>query len=627
VTESPLALCDAASCALFALDEKTRILFANRAALSLLGAVPSRVVGTPFLDHVDERHREMVSEALGPRAFSLEASLLDKDGHAVATFLRGELSETGWSIVAEDRAIELELRSQLANAREATEFQLARAIEMSNRNKELMAALDGEATLSTRAFRTEEGLERALRSAGLATWHWDVALGGVTLRGAYEAYFGFKPENMIEIREGIAPEDRDALWKAAERARRDKVPMDLRVHIKSRDGVTRLVRVAGVPRENLRGEVAGVDGSLVDESERERTRTDLEHFDQELRVLIEGMSDGVAFIGRDWRLRYVNRKGAELIGKRPGELGGVSVRDLFPGGAGESFRRAHRKVMNDRIPVEIEDRYDPLGRTFVNRIYPADDGIAVFFQDVTEWRRREERLRFSEQRLRELGARMQVAREEEAKRIAREIHDDLGQALTVLKMDLARLRTRAAADPALAEPIAQMDGVIDGAVATTRRIAADLRPAILDDLGLAAAIAWHAEQVSARAGFEATVDVPKNDVSVDAAGSIVLYRVLQEALTNVARHAKATHVTIKLRERAPLVTLEIKDDGRGFDPEAPTRSFGLLGMRERTASVGGLLDVDSAPGRGTLVRAQVPRKLSFDASPTQPDEMDERRLP
>ena len=377
VTVDPLALCDAASCAIFALDAKTRIVFANRAALSLLGAVPSQLLGTPFLDHVADRHRELVSEALGPAAFSLEASLLNKEGNAVATCLRGELTPTGWSIVAEDRAIELELRSQLANAREATEFQLARAIEMSNRNKELLSALDGEATLSTRAFRTEEGLERALRSAGLATWHWDLAQGGVTLRGAYEAYFGFKPENMIEIREGIAPDDRDALWKAAERTRRDKVPMDLRVHIKSRDGVTRLVRVSGVPRENLRGEVAGVDGSLVDETERESTRTSLEHFDQELRVLIEGMSDGVAFIGRDWRLRYVNRKGAELVGRRPGEVGGQKLSDSFPPKTGESFRRAHRKVMEERIPVEVEDCYEPLGRTFVHRIYPTADGIAI----------------------------------------------------------------------------------------------------------------------------------------------------------------------------------------------------------------------------------------------------------
>jgi PAS domain S-box-containing protein len=621
VTVDPLALCDAAPCALFALDGKTRILFANRAALSMLGAVPSQLLGTAFLDCVAAGHREMVSEAMGHAAFSLAASLLNKDGDPVAVSLRGEPTPSGWSIVAEDRAIEIELRTQLATAREATEFQLARAIEMSDRNKELLAVIDGEATLSTRTFRTEEGLERALRSAGLATWHWDIALGGVTLRGAYEDYFGFKPENMVEIREGIAPDDRDALWKAADRARREKVPIDMRVHIRSRSGITRLVRVAGVPRENYRGEVVGVDGSLVDETERERAQTDLAQFDQELRVLVEGMSDGVSFIGRDWRVRYVNRKGAELVGRRPGELGGMKLAEIFPSGAGEAFRRAQRKVMIERIPVEVEDRYEPMGRTIVQRIYPADDGIAIFFQDVTEARRREERLRFSEQRLRELGARMQVAREEEAKRIAREIHDDLGQALTVLKMDIARLRTRIGTGPAaaLGEPLEQMDRVVDGAVATTRRIAADLRPAILDDLGLAAAITWHAEQVSERAGFEVEVDVPPTDVSVDSAGAIVLYRVLQEALTNIARHAKASHVTVTLRERAPHVTLEVKDDGRGFDPDAPTRSFGLLGMRERTASVGGLLEIDSGQGRGTLVRAQVPRKLSFDASPTQVD--------
>ncbi len=616
----PLALCDAAPCALFALDGKTRVTFANRAALSMLGRVASQVVGTPFLDHVAPGHRDLLSEALGGSAAKLEASLLTKDGDVIATSLRCEPSATGWSVVAEDRAIELELRTQLATAREATEFQLARAIEMSNRNKELLAALDGEATLSTRTFRTEEGLERALRSAGIATWHWDLAQGGVILRGAYETYFGFRPENMVEIREGLAPEDRDALWKAAERSRREKVPIELLVHIRSRDGTTRLVRIAGSPRENMRGEVSGVDGTLLDETERERARTHLQHFDQELRLLIEGMSDGVAFVGRDWRLRYVNRKGAELVGKRPGEVGGLRLDEIFPGPAGESFRRAHRRAMDDRVPVEVEDRYDPLGRTFVHRIYPADDGIAIFFQDVTEWRRREERLRFSEQRLRDFGTRMQVAREEEAKRIAREIHDDLGQALTVLKMDLARLRARTQDEATLREALAEMDGVVDGAVATTRRIAADLRPAILDDLGLAAAISWHAEQVAGRAGLVAEVDVPASEeVSVDDAGATVLYRVLQEALTNVLRHAKAGHVRVSLRDRAPSVTLEVKDDGRGFDPEAPTRSFGLLGMRERVASVGGTLVLESGPGKGTLVRAEVPRKPTFDPTDTVPD--------
>jgi PAS domain S-box-containing protein len=619
VPVDPLVLCNAAPCALFALDAKTRIGFANRAGLALLGAVPSQLLGSPFLDHVAASHRALVAAALGPAPFTLEAPLVDGDGRPIPTSLRGEATTDGWSISAEHRGVEVELRTQLAAARAATEFQLTRAIEMSERAKELRDALDGDPTLSTRGIRAEDELERALASAGLATWHWDAKLGGVTLRGACETYFGFRPKNLLEIREGITEPDRDLLWRAAERARAERAPIDVRVHIRSREGVTRLVRVTGSPRDDLRGDFAGVDGSLVDATDQERATSSLELLDHELRLLVEGMFDGLALVGRDWKVRYINRKGAELLERTPEETQGRHVTEIVPPTAGEAFRNAHRRVMDERVPVEIEDTYAPLGRTFVNRIYPTADGIAIFFQDVTERRRREERLRTSEQRLRELGARMRDAREEEARRIAREIHDDLGQALTVLKMDLARVRAKAGVDPALAEPIAQMNEVVDGAIATTRRIASDLRPTILDDLGLAAAIAWHAEQVSERAGFEVDVEVTPSDVAVDAVGGTVLYRVLQEALTNIVRHATAKRVTVRLRERSGHVELVVRDDGVGFDPEAATRSLGLLGMRERTASVGGSLQIESTRGKGTTVRATVPRKVAFEQTATTPD--------
>ncbi len=620
------ALCEAVPCAVFLLDGKTRVTFANRAAVAMLGALPSQLSGKPFLDLVAEGHRDLVAGALGREGFALDAALLRSDGDPVPACLRGLPQSEGWSVTAEDRTVEVSLREELATARDAAEFQLARTIEMSQRNRELLAQLSGDLTLSTRTFRAEETIEDALRAAGVAMWHWDVSVGDTTLRGDYETIFGFQPRNFAEVREAIAVSERDALLKEAERARREKTAMDVRLHIRARDGTTRLVRVAGRPRYDSRGEVVAIDGCLVDETYRERARSNLEHLDHELRILVEGMSDGVAIIDREWRLLYVNRKGAELVGKTPADIVGHRLTDLFPGSAAPDFRRAHRKAMLERIPVEVEGLYAPLDRTFVHRVYPTDEGIAVFFQDVTEWRGREERLRVSEQSLRELGVRMRDAREEEAQRIAREIHDDLGQALTVLKMDVARLRARlskAAPDGHVGDDVtgslAEMDAVVDGAVATTRRIASDLRPAILDDLGLAPAIAWLSEQVSARAGFAIDVDVPAGDVSVDAAGAIVLYRVLQEALTNIARHANATHVTVKLRERAPNVVLEVTDDGRGFDPGSPTRSFGLLGMRERTGSVGGSLEVQSTPGKGTRVRALVPRKLAFDPSPTLPE--------
>ncbi len=127
-TFDPLALSNAAPTALFVLDAQRSVVFANRAALSMLALLPSQLVATPFLEHVAETHRELVAEALGTPAFRLEATLLDHDGHRVATFLRGEQAGGRWCVSAEDRALELELRAQLATAREATEFQLARAV-------------------------------------------------------------------------------------------------------------------------------------------------------------------------------------------------------------------------------------------------------------------------------------------------------------------------------------------------------------------------------------------------------------------------------------------------------------------------------------------------------------------
>lgn len=610
-----LALCDVAPCAMMLVDPGGRVLFANRKALSWLRAVPSELTGASFLDHVSEHHREMVRDGLRTGTFALDVTLLTREGELLEAHVCGTLAAGGVCVMAQDRSLEIELRTQAATAREATEFQLSRAAELAARNEQLLKALDGgEPTLSTHTVRLDEAFERALQAGGLVSWHWDAIAGSVGLRGTVDAYFGFRPRDMQEIRSCLEPRDRDVLWQAIDRARKEHVGFDLRLRFAARDGMTRLMRVTGQPREDLRGDVVGADGLMVDETERERERSDIEQLDQDLRLTIESMSDGLLLIDRDWRIKYINRRGGELISRKPGELAGKSLRHAFPQGTGESFARANRKTMSERVPTEVEDRYDPLDRIFVNRVYPTVQGIAMFFHDVTERRRRQEKLQRSEQRLRELGVRMREAREEEAKRIAREIHDDLGQALTALKMDIARVRTRASDPKLVADQLRDMDAVVDAALATTRRIAGDLRPTILDDLGLGPAIAWHAERVAARSGFECVVDVPPEDVAIDAAGATVLYRVLQEALTNVTRHAHARHVTVTLKEKPDGVVLEVRDDGQGYDPHAPTRSYGLMGMRERVAEVGGSLELESARRQGSLVRASVPRRLDRDSN-------------
>ncbi|MGE5169444.1 MAG: sensor histidine kinase [Rudaea sp.] len=205
-----------------------------------------------------------------------------------------------------------------------------------------------------------------------------------------------------------------------------------------------------------------------------------------------------------------------------------------------------------------------------------------------------------------LGA---TAREQEKSRVARELHDELGQSLTALKMDLAWLEQRAAvaSEPA-AMKIADMRGLLDGMVASTRRIAADLRPLMLDDLGLVPAVQWLVESFSRHHGIacELAIDPPELELADPHATAV--FRIMQESLTNVARHAGASRVGLKLSRVNGEVRLQVRDDGRGFDPAAPRRasSFGLLGLRERVHLVAGRITIDSAPGRGTTIEVGIP---------------------
>jgi signal transduction histidine kinase len=216
-------------------------------------------------------------------------------------------------------------------------------------------------------------------------------------------------------------------------------------------------------------------------------------------------------------------------------------------------------------------------------------------------------VRASSEQLRKLAARLLSVREEERTRIAREIHDELGQLLTAVKMDLAWLAGRLPRrNVQMHERIRSTLELADSINQSVRRISTDLRPGILD-LGLAAAVEWQVQEFQARTGIQCKLRLLTQEVFAPDV-STALFRILQETLTNVARHAKATRVeVVKQKERDRLV-LRIRDNGRGFDPEDPSisKSLGLLGMRERAAILGGQVSVSSAPGKGTSVTAWIP---------------------
>ncbi len=219
--------------------------------------------------------------------------------------------------------------------------------------------------------------------------------------------------------------------------------------------------------------------------------------------------------------------------------------------------------------------------------------------------RRERRVQA--QRLRELTAHLERIREDERRAIARELHDDVGATLTALKFELSQLARELYGRPAVAPRIHAMQELVGQAVAASHRIQHNLRPPVLD-AGLPAALDWLVRGFAERTGIETHFETNRDDLPLAAAQATALYRVTQESLNNVARHAQATRVSVTLFATAIEVTLEIADDGNGFDPRmlATAPGFGLRGLIERADALGGWAEINSAPGRGTTVMLSVP---------------------
>jgi PAS domain S-box-containing protein len=298
----------------------------------------------------------------------------------------------------------------------------------------------------------------------------------------------------------------------------------------------------------------------------------------------------------------------QLIGLTPAEL----LAHDIPGArarwrefldAGHLHRETDERTLDGRSMIIEGDYiclYDRQGRII---------GHFGIQRDVTDRRQAENEVLRSRQELRDLTARLQLVREEERTCLAREVHDELGQALTGLKIDLAWLKPRVADRPAVAERVQSIIVRIDGAMDTVRRIATDLRPSVLDDLGLVAAVEWQTQEFGRSTGITAQLEVQATYPELDEVCATSAFRILQETLTNVARHAHATRVHIDLRVTAEELRLEIEDNGRGITEAelASPRSLGLIGSRERAIACGGELMIRGVRNQGTTVLLQIPQ--------------------
>lgn len=303
----------------------------------------------------------------------------------------------------------------------------------------------------------------------------------------------------------------------------------------------------------------------------------------------------------------------------------LSAAELFDVASAHQFALATRRGRLEIVETadlklaktEIKRLNDELESRVAERTRELVEANEQLRNEIAERKLAETQLNWTTDQLRALSASLQSAREEEGTRIARELHDELGSALTGLKLDLDQVDKSLSGGPgdqaaisALREKIAAMSKLIDATLSAVRRISSELRPSILDDLGLVAAIEWLAQQFWTRSGILCTCDTLVESVDLSPDQATTVFRVIQEAFTNILRHARATKVTVTIQKEGGEFIFEIRDDGRGITNEekADPRSLGLTGMHERVRLAGGRIEITGAEGAtGTLLTVRVPR--------------------
>ena len=354
---------------------------------------------------------------------------------------------------------------------------------------------------------------------------------------------------------------------------------------------------------------------VLDMSEQSRLRTELERFKRRLRSVFE-LAPVAIWISDHDRIVFANQAAARLF-DRERSIVGQSLWSLLDEGSHADLRRqlalalggernvalAHARITgmggeSREVDIAVAALPDHGGST-----------VQMAVADVTAQRRETAQLEHSRGRLRELSTSVVEAREEERRRIARELHDELGQRLTAMKMALSALGKGSDA-PTPAQCIDEMMQMLDETIASVRRISADLRPMMLDELGLNAAIEWLAGDVARRTGMAVTVRLGAADPPVDERLATAVFRMVQEALTNVARHAGASEVRVSLQrqQRQRQLVLQVDDNGIGYPAWAlqADGSYGLLGMQERAAMFGGHLELTTPPGGGARLTVRLP---------------------
>ncbi len=354
---------------------------------------------------------------------------------------------------------------------------------------------------------------------------------------------------------------------------------------------------------------------------REKKNIERHLFESETKYnqLIENINDSIVLLDEKGIISFVNDNFLDLIGYTQEELIGQSIKEFLEKGSLDKYikqgvKKKEEKSQLSEIVWKRKNGQKIITRASLEIIYEENifKGWAMVLTDITEHRRVEEELIRSQVELRRLYQYLQNVREKEGKLIAREIHDELGQALTALKIDVSYLSRKFLKDiknkEQFLKKMKSMSELIDDTIKTVQKISAELRPRLLDDLGLVPAIEWYAEDFKERTKIDCQADLDFDSIELDPDCSTAIFRIFQEAMTNIARHAEATKVKIRLKKVNGNLEIQISDNGKGIkeaDIYSPN-SLGLIGMRERIRPFNGDLKLYVPKSGGTTLSVSLP---------------------
>ncbi|MBL7179754.1 MAG: PAS domain S-box protein [Desulfobacterales bacterium] len=513
-----------------------------------------------------------------------------------------------------------------------------RTAELPKVNERLKYGIEERRQAELELKRTKEYLENVIDNSvdaiGIVDKHGEFILWN---RRAAEIY-GYKFDELAGKTAFDLYADSEQLDRMLARLRRDEVVREYEILMKKKDGNIVPMDISISLLKDDYGDTSGSVCVARDLSERKKAeialklaKEQLSRYSKDLERQVRERTREITSIlrntpavvyikNKDGCYRLVNARYEKLFGISDEEIRGKSDYDIFPKEIADQFRATDLQVFREKRPCQVEERIPQADGThiYLSVKFPLYDGhglangICGISTDITE-------LKSAQDQLRRLSGSIMAGQEKERASIARELHDELGQVLTALRMDAVWLRERLnRKDAKAAERASTMCDLIDATIDEVRGMALRLRPKILDDLGLIDALEWHTTDFEKRTGI---VCIFRHDgvTRISDLVATAAYRIAQEALTNVARHSRATHadVTLRVEVEGGMLTLTVVDTGCGFETHkiADGECLGMAGMRERASLVGGNLEVRSQSGKGTCVCFRLPIDSNIGAAP------------